>query len=190
MLDAALPLIGKLRLTNPEISISVREIDSAEAVSAIQAGHIDIAFARLQGDLGADIMSRPLSQDRLAVALPADHRLAGARSIRLKQLDDEPFVMFRREISPVYFDSIISSCQKLGLSPRILHFVRNISSQMALVGFGQGLALVPSRSRDLAPPGVVVRRVAEKIELITTAAAWSRTAKNPVLPLVISTWGW
>ena len=136
------------------------------------------------------LMSRACNLEEVAVALPADHRLAGARSIRLKQLDDEPFVMFRREISPVYFDSIISSCQKLGLSPRILHFVRNISSQMALVGFGQGLALVPSRSRDLAPPGVVVRRVAEKIELITTAAAWSRTAKNPVLPLVISTWGW
>lgn len=190
MLDAVPPLITALRAAHPDISVSVREIDSAEAIPALQAGEIDLAFARLQGELGADIVSRALSQDRLAVALPANHRLAGARAIRLKQLADEPFVMFARQVSPVYFDSIISGCQAHGFSPRILHDVRTVASQIAFVGCGQGLALIPSGLKKLAPPNVLVRRLSEKIELVTTAAAWSRSSINPVLALALSSWGW
>lgn len=190
MFEVVLPLITMLRNAIPDISVSMREIDSAEAVPALQAGQIDIAFARLQGDLGVDIISKSLSQDRLAVALPAQHALADARSIRLKQIANEPLIMFSREISPIYFDSIVSGCQKHGFSPRFLHYVRSIASQITMVGFGQGLALVPSGCKDQAPPGVVIRRLSEKVELVTTAAAWSRSSKNPVLSLAISTWGW
>lgn len=190
MLDAVPALIATLRAQHPDLSVSVREIDSAEAVPALQSGEFDLAFARLQGELGADIVSRPLSQDRLAVALPAQHRLAGARTIRLRQLADEPFVMFARQVSPVYFDSIISGCQAHGFSPRILHDVRTVASQIAFVGCGQGLALIPASLKGLAPPNVVVRRLTEKIELVTTAAAWSRSSINPVLPLALAAWAW
>lgn len=190
MLDSVPPLITALRAAHPDISVSVREIDSAEAIPALQAGEIDLAFARLQGELGVGIVSRPLSQDRLAVALPVHHRLAGARSIRLKQLAEEPFVMFARQVSPVYFDSIISGCQEHGFSPRILHDVRTVASQIAFVGCGQGLALIPSGLKALAPSNVVVRRLTENIELVTTAAVWSRSSINPILPLALSAWGW
>ena len=190
MLDAVPTLISALRAAHPDISVSVREIDSSEAVPALQTGEIDLAFARLQGELGAEIVSRPLSQDRLAVALPEHHRLAGMRTIRLKQLADEPFVMFARQVSPVYFDSIISGCQAHGFSPRILHDVRTVASQIAFVGCGQGLALIPAGLKKLAPPNVVVCRLAEKIDLVTTAAAWSRSSINPVLTHAISTWRW
>lgn len=190
MLDSVPPLIAILRAAHPDISVSVREIDSAEAVPALQAGEIDLAFARLQGELGTDIVSRPLSQDYLAVALPVHHRLAGAPTIRLKQLADEPFVMFTRQVSPVYFDSIISGCQKHGFSPRILHDVRTVASQIAFVGCGQGLALIPANLKEQAPSNVVVRSLHEKIELVTTAAAWSRSSLNPVLPQTLSTLGW
>jgi DNA-binding transcriptional LysR family regulator len=190
MVDALPPLIDLLRAASPDISVAVREIDSAEAIAALQAGEIDLAFARLQGELGVDIVSRPLAQDRLAVALPAHHRLAGARSIRLKQLSDEPFVMFARQVSPVFFDSIIAGCQTHGLSVRILHEVRSVASQIAFVGCGQGLALIPSGLKELAPPNVVVHRLTERIDLVTTAAAWSRSSINPLLPLALSTWGW
>jgi nicotinamidase-related amidase len=73
-----------------------REINSADAVFALQTVEIDLAFARLQGELGKDISTRPLSQNRLAVAVPAAHALAKAKRMRLRQLADEAFVMFAR----------------------------------------------------------------------------------------------
>lgn len=189
MLEALPPLLQRLRTRHPEISVAVREIDSADAVFALQTGEIDLAFARLQGELGKDISMRPLTQDRLAVAVPATHSLATAKRVRLRQLVDEAFVMFAREVSPVYFDSIIAGCQAQGFSPRILHDVRTVASQIAFVGCGQGLALIPAGLKSLAPPSVAVRPLAERIEIVTAAVAWKASTINPALALALDQWG-
>jgi hypothetical protein len=68
---------------------------------------------------------------RLAVAFPADHCLARNRPIRLASLADEVFVMFARQVGPVYFDNVTATCREQGFSPRILHEVRSVASQVA-----------------------------------------------------------
>lgn len=41
-----------------------------EAIPALEAGELDLAFARLDGEVGSGIATMPLAEDRLAVALP------------------------------------------------------------------------------------------------------------------------
>ncbi|WP_323166829.1 LysR family transcriptional regulator substrate-binding protein, partial [Pseudomonas bubulae] len=55
MVDVLPGLIEQLKSDYPHLTVSVREIDSVEAVPALEAGDIDLAFARLDGDLGASI---------------------------------------------------------------------------------------------------------------------------------------
>jgi hypothetical protein len=43
----------------------------------------------------------------------------------------------------------------------MLHDIRTVSSPIACVGCGQGLALIPAGLKSLAPPGVAVRPLAE-----------------------------
>ncbi|MEF8737265.1 MAG: LysR substrate-binding domain-containing protein [Candidatus Accumulibacter necessarius] len=83
MVEVLPPLIERMRATHPDVAISMREIDSVEAVPLLQSGDIDLAFARLEGDLGSGIKSIPLREDRLAVALPRAHPLAARSRIRL-----------------------------------------------------------------------------------------------------------
>jgi DNA-binding transcriptional LysR family regulator len=185
MVDILPAYLDRLRAVHPHLTIAVREIDSAEAIPALVAGDVDIAFARLQGELGESIESITLANDRLAVALPTSHRFAGSARVKLRSLADEAFVMFARRVSPVYFDSIIAVCQQHGFSPRILHDVRSVAAQVAFVGCGQGIALVPSGLRRLAPENVVIRPLTEKVEVVTTAAAWSTSRSNPSLTLAL-----
>ncbi len=185
MLDVLPAYLDRLRARYPQLSLSVREIDSADAVPALTSGEVDLAFARLHGELGGHIQTLTLAQDKLAVALPADHRLAGSTRIRLKSLADETFVMFSRQVSPVYFDSLVAACSAHGFSPRILHDVRSVASQIAFVGCGQGIALVPAGLKRLAPSNVVLRPLAEKLEVVTTAVAWSSGSSNPALSLAL-----
>ena len=98
-----------------------------------------------------DIGSKPLSQDLLAVA----------RRVMLRDLADETFAMFSREFSPVYFDSSDADCRAQGFSPRILHGVPSVASQIAVVGYGQRPASIladPRRARfaGVGGPGLVV----------------------------------
>lgn len=181
MLDVLPAYLDRLRAKHPHLTLAVREIDSADAVPALVSGEVDLAFARLHGDLGANIQTRTLAQDRLVVALPADHRLCSLKRIRLKALAEETFVMFSRQVSPVYFDSLVAACRAEGFSPRILHDVRSVASQIAFVGCGQGIALVPAGLKRLAPNNVVMRPLVEKLDVVTTAAAWSNSSKNPAL---------
>ncbi|GAB3626897.1 HTH-type transcriptional regulator BenM [Pandoraea terrae] len=186
MLDVLPPLVERLKSDYPHLTVSVKEIDSAEAIPALVAGDIDLAFARLEGELGGTIRSMPLAQDRLAVAMPRTHPMADQSRIRLASLSDEDFVMFSRQVSPVYFDSLVASCRSSGFSPRVLHEVRSVASQVAFVGCGQGIALVPASLKKLAPENVVFRPLKEKMSVVTTAMAWSSARENPLVNAVVA----
>ncbi|TCW85715.1 LysR family transcriptional regulator [Burkholderia sp. SRS-46] len=189
MLDVLPPLIERLKADYPQLTVAMREIDSADAIPALETGDIDLAFARLEGALGATIRSVPMAQDRLAVAMPRDHALAAHARVKLAALADEDFVMFSRQVSPVYFDSLVASCRANGFSPRVLHEVRSVASQVAFVGCGQGVALVPASLKKLAPESVVFRPLKENLSVVTTAMAWSTARGHPMVDAVVGMLG-
>ncbi|HGM5579309.1 TPA: LysR substrate-binding domain-containing protein [Pseudomonas putida] len=185
MIDVLPPLIERFKQNHPLITVSVREIDSAEAIPALESGDIDIAFARLEGNLGRHLQSMPLSEDRLAVAMPKDHPLAANETIALKALADETLVMASRDVSPVYFDCLVGLCKNSGFVPRIVHQVRSVSSQVAFVSCGQGIALVPASMDKLAPENVRVRPLHPEVNVVTTAMAWHGVKHNPLVDAMI-----
>ncbi|MFJ4346440.1 LysR family transcriptional regulator [Pseudomonas sp. NPDC089401] len=185
MIDVLPQLIERFKQDHPLITVSVREIDSAEAIPALEAGDIDIAFARLEGNIGRHLQSMPLSEDRLAVAMPMDHPLAASEAIDLKTLADETLVMASRDVSPVYFDYLVGLCKASGFAPRIVHQVRSVSSQVAFVSCGQGIALVPTSMDKLAPENVLVRPLQPEVKVVTTAMAWHGVNRNPLVDAMI-----
>ena len=186
MFDVLPGLIEQLKNDYPHLTVSVREIDSVEAVPALESSDIDLAFARLDGDLGASIKSLPLLEDRLMVAMAADHPLASRSRINLSSLANESLVMFSRKVSPVYFDNLIATCKASGFSPRVLHEVRSVASQIAFVSYGQGIALVPASLKKLAPANVVFRPLSQKLNVVTTAVAWNAERANPLIDEIIA----
>ena len=186
MFDVLPGLIEQLKNDYPHLTVSVREIDSVEAVPALETSDIDLAFARLDGDLGASIKSLPLLEDRLVVAMAADHPLASRSRINLSSLANESLVMFSRKVSPVYFDNLIATCKASGFSPRVLHEVRSVASQIAFVSYGQGIALVPASLKKLAPANVVFRPLSQKLNVVTTAVAWNAERANPLIDEIIA----
>lgn len=185
MVDTLPGLIEQLGKRFPQLTVSVTEIDSVDAVPALERGDIDLAFARLEGNLGPSIKTLPLRQDRLAVALPKTHALAGLPRVRLASLAEEAFVIFSRRVSPTYYDSLITTCRAAGFSPRILHEVRSVASQVAFVGCGQGIALVPASLKKAAPENVVVRPLKESVNVVTTGMAWSTNRQSPAIDAAI-----
>ncbi|MBK1822287.1 LysR substrate-binding domain-containing protein [Burkholderia orbicola] len=186
MLDTIPPVLNYLRELHPHLTVFVREIDSVEAIPGLEAGELDLAFVRLDGEIGSGIATLPLTEDRLAVALPTSHPLAALPRIRLKSLATEQLVMSARQVSPVYFDMLTAVCRSHGFAPRILHEVRSVTSQIAYVSCGQGVALVPSSMRKLAPENVVIRPLKEKVMVVTAALAWNANRHHPMVETVVS----
>lgn len=186
MLDAVPPLLDHMRQAHPNVTVFVREIDSVDAVPGLESGELDLAFARVDGEPGNGISTLAMTEDRLAVALPRDHALAGQARVRLKSLGTEQLVMSSRQVSPIYFDMLTGVCRAHGFTPRVLHEVRSVASQIAYVSCGQGVALVPAAMRKLAPENVVIRPLHEKIMVVTAAAAWNARRHHPLVDEAIA----
>lgn len=186
MLETVPPLLDALKLAHPNLTVFVKEIDSVEAIPALEAGELDLAFVRVDGEVGNGIAAMPLTEDRLAVAMPKNHALAALPRVRLALLVKEPLVLSSRQVSPVYFDMLMSVCRSNGLTPRVIHEVRSVTSQIAYVGCGQGVALVPASMRKLAPENVVVRPLKEKVMVITAALMWNTNRHHPIVEEAVS----
>ncbi|MBD9596381.1 LysR family transcriptional regulator [Ensifer sp. ENS05] len=186
MLETVPPLLNWLKETYPNLTVFVREIDSGEAIPGLEAGELDLAFVRLEGELGSGISTMTLKEDRLAVAVSVDHPKASLPRIRLKSLEDEQLVMSSRQVSPVYFDMLVSICRSHGFVPRVLHEVRSVASQVAYVSCGQGVALVPSSMRKLAPDNVLIRPLKEKVTVVTAALAWNDHRYHPIVAAAVA----
>ncbi|WP_109479382.1 LysR substrate-binding domain-containing protein [Paraburkholderia sp. C35] len=186
MLETVPAVLAGLKRDHPGLAVFIREIDSVEAIPALEAGELDVAFLRLDGKVGHGIATLPMAEERLAVALPRDHPLSDVPRIRLRSLANESLVMSSREVSPAYFDFLTAACQSHGFAPRVLHEVRSVMSQIAFVGCGQGVALVPASMRKLASENVVVRPLKERVMVVTAALAWNPARHNPMVDAMVS----
>jgi DNA-binding transcriptional LysR family regulator len=168
----------------PHLSLSLSEMDSASALSAVQNGAIDIALARFDQPVSA-LEIRPIVKDHLVVVLPIDHRLTRHDRVALAELADESLVLSPRRVSPSFFDQVVSACTDVGFSPRVVYEVRSVVSQIAFVGCGDAIGMVPSRSMRFGGGDVVFRPLVENIEVVTIAAAWDPTRRKDVVPSIV-----
>lgn len=68
----------------------------------------------------------------------------------------------------------------------MLHEVRSVMSQIAFVGRGQGVALVPSSMQKLASENVVIRPLKERVMVVIAALAWNPGRHHPMVDAVVS----
>ncbi|MGP3769575.1 LysR family transcriptional regulator [Streptomyces sp. SDT5-1] len=159
-------ILGKFRAERPRIQLRARELDTTEGVQALLDGHLDVAVIRY-GGAGIDgrLSSTPLRRDRLVAAVPAGHPLAAHDEIDLAELADEDWVWIPREHSPTYHDELVAACRRTGFSPMPVHQAGSIHSQLAMVGCGMGVGLVPHTSSRPEVPGVAYRPLCGPVPL-------------------------
>jgi DNA-binding transcriptional LysR family regulator len=179
--DEILPtVIPRFRAGHPDVVLSLREADTAEALAALARGSLDVAFVRLErGD--DEIAVRPLRREKFAVAVPARHPLAGQAEVGLGDLATEAFVMPLRSVASSYFDQLLDACRRAGFNPRIAHQSNSIQSQVGFVACGLGVALVPRTEHLLQRSNVVFLPLKEDIAVTEVSLAWSQLRQPRVV---------
>ena len=161
-----------------KVSIHIREFDSNEALIALEKENIDVAFLRAEESTG-NLKIVPLVREKLVLALPKDHPLAKRDRINLGDLAGEPMVFCPREISPSYFDRILTICREQGLPPRIVFEACSITSQLAFVACGAAIGLVPESMMSDEILDVCFLPVEGDTSIVTSAIAWNESNNNP-----------
>jgi LysR family transcriptional regulator, hydrogen peroxide-inducible genes activator len=133
----------------PQALLSVMEEITPVLLDRLRAGAIDVAILALP-IRGHEFETAPLLTERLFAALPKNHKLGKRRSLALKDLRSEPFLLLRD--GHCFRDTAVAACDRARLHPQIVFESGQFSSLLSMVGAGMGVSIVPEMAIEKNPP--------------------------------------
>lgn len=160
-------VLSAFRRAHPGIRVVLKQAHGGELSADLAAGEVDLAIVIPPP---ARIRHTIVGSQRIVVALPTGHRLAGASTLRIDQLASEPFIANPPSYNLRQLTD--SWCRDAGFSPDIAFEVSEFGTIRELIERGLGIALLPPDERRL--PGIVEialvgRRYRREIALASAA---------------------
>jgi DNA-binding transcriptional LysR family regulator len=158
MLTTLPKAIERYRRVHPKVELRLRELVTAEQLSSLLDGTLDLGFLR-DGEQRNGLSIEPILRERFIAVLPARHRLARNATIRPRDLRSDPFVLFERRMGPLAFDRTIACCEAEGFRPNVVQEAPQWPTVVRLVAAGSGISLAPACVANFAMSGVVYKKV-------------------------------
>ena len=170
------PVIRAYRETFPLVSLTLDESGSDLLIQSLRDERIDAAFIRSPPADSEGLLISRLSEEEVVAALPSGHPLAvdkGKRdtALPLKALANEPFILGRR-LTLALHAMTIAACHSAGFAPKVAQEIPRVTSALAYVAAGLGVAFVPASMQRMQMRGVSFRRVTSPL--------------RPTLPLILA----
>jgi|GEM_PF-1090444 len=140
----------------PEVSLVLREMQTAAQVEAIGAGSIDLGIVR-PFEPRSFAASCELIREPFMLAAPAHHALARRKSIPLSALHLQPFIEYCPLESRYLYEMVAGRLRAEGVRPVTKHTLSHTHSMLSMVSSGMGVTLVPRSAAGLRFKGVAYR---------------------------------
>jgi DNA-binding transcriptional LysR family regulator len=135
----------------PDIEVSLEERQSTELANALRDGRIDVAFVRPPLKSVEGLTLQLLQEEEMVAAVPSGHALAKRKSIDLRELQNEAFILYPRAVRPGLADAVVLACEKAGFKPRVEQYAPQLAATINLVAASLGVSVVPRSMQGLQP---------------------------------------
>jgi DNA-binding transcriptional LysR family regulator len=137
-------LVRQFRKSNPEVEFSLRNVLTAEQIQMLESGSLDVGFLRMPvGEHSAlDVVT--VHREPFVLVVPSSHNLAKRKSVRLREVAGEDFVMYERTYAPGFHDLIYGIFRDAGIAPNVSQTAVEIPMLISLVASGMGITIVPA----------------------------------------------
>jgi LysR family transcriptional activator of glutamate synthase operon len=135
-------LLAAFNELHPQVELAVREDLSVRLTDQLRADEIDLAFVSAVGApqrRGLELTR--VADDPLLLVVSPTHHLARATSVRMTELRDESFIMFRAPST--IRKMIVEACEAAGFVPRDQFETGDPWQAMRLADAGLGIAFLP-----------------------------------------------
>jgi len=129
----------------PQVRLTVVEEITPVLLDHVRASKADLAILALP-IRGHEFETFPLLAERLFAALPPGHKLAKRRTLSLKDLRAQPFLLLRD--GHCFRDTAVAACDRARLHPQIVFESGQFSSLLSMVEAGMGVSIVPEMAID------------------------------------------
>ena len=130
----------------PGVHVKLHDLSSEEMLRGLSGG----------GKLNLCLVARPekssmrglkfemLQEYPICIGVPANHRLARAKTVKLEQILDEPLVAYSRTEYPEYHAMLKELFASIGATPQVAEEHDSAPSLIAAAGIGRGLIIGPA----------------------------------------------
>jgi DNA-binding transcriptional LysR family regulator len=149
--------LSDLARLHPDLRVTTRELEPADSLPALKLGELDVAvaaeydFAPIAPDPALE--RHVLAEDVNRLAVPAGHPAATARTVRVADVAEAPWISGRE--GTFCHDTVVNTCRRAGVEPDIVHSTNDFDVSYSLVAAGAGIAIVPELAGP-PPPGVAL----------------------------------
>ncbi len=169
-----------MRKALPSVRLAWQVQSSAQQVDELRHNRLDLAFVHTPIEHEGLALRRVL-REALVVALPATHPAARQRTVTLRALKDETFIVADRDRVPSYYDRFIAACHVAGFEPRLFHQRQTMVNFLGLVAIGAGVTVVPVSLTRVQVTGVAYVKLAGTGPFSELSVAWNPANTAPVL---------
>jgi DNA-binding transcriptional LysR family regulator len=156
-------VINRYRQRYPAVSLTLHEMATQGQLDALHQRRLDLGFVRPPEGVNADgIALTELRKDALVAVLRRAMPLARHKRVTMKQLKDEPFVMYPADAGTGIYPQILRLCREAGFVPRIGQVAGEASTIIGLVAAGCGVSVLPASFDRIRMDGVCYREIADQ----------------------------
>jgi DNA-binding transcriptional LysR family regulator len=173
--------IGAFNSRYTGVTLTFREMITRDQLQALENRLIDLGVMR-PTVLPDHIRSRVILSEPLIVALPYDHPLTAYERIAPEQLNGCAFINYDRKNSPYFYRLAQTFLLHQHLQTRVILEASQLTTMIALVGTGAGIAIIPKAGANIRIQGVEFRPFdlakPPRSELLV---CWHSDQHNPIL---------
>lgn len=164
----------------PDVRLSLRCMASAEQLTALLHGALDVGFVHMPIDVPG-LEAEAVQRHPLMAAIPRSNPLSRCSSIAWRALEGEAFIGFPRASAPGAYDMLLGRLREAGFHARIVHETDSLLARLRMVAAGLGISLLPSYAARYPHPGVVLRPLEPPIPCAAVGVVHCPTHATPAL---------
>ncbi len=173
--------IEMYRHAKPNVKIGVRFYPSPRQIELLLGGQVDIAFIwHFMEHLPSDLESRSISNEGLAVVLPAGHSLAARDAIDLVELKNETFLVGDTPWLP-FTNLVRNLCLERGFTPETGQVAYLRDEFFTFVLLGMGVLIYPESVLSAKRSGLKAIPIRDVGKVVHISAVWRKNSHNPAI---------
>ena len=174
-------IIRQFRELNPEVEFSLRAITTADQVRMLEARSLDIGFLRLPigGHSALDVVT--VHREPFVLVVPASHKLAKRKRVRLSEVSGQDFVMYGRTHASGFYDLIFGMLRDARSVPNVSQTAAEMSTLISLVDAHMAIAILPASAVKHSVSSVIACNIVDPIPMSEIGIVVSKRVRAAVV---------
>lgn len=170
----------------PNVRVRLHDLSTEEMLAGLRKGTLQMALmVKPAAAMLRDLRFTDLTTDTLQLAVAPKHPLTRKRLVTIAEVAREPLVVYSRSEYPDYHEMLTELFTAAKAKPRIVEEHDGVTSIIAAVESGAGVALLSESVACMAGPRLKLIPISPALKPAVIGAAMAKGALNPAAEMFL-----